>query len=101
MLSAGLQLPLGLPLGRPGVKEMETAPGRHVAGMHMPFLLDKESLALHCCKAANAMGMGSRLAWPAEENIPFLALPHPGLSGQTMSRTSGWTPWPQGWLATC
>ena len=37
--SAGLEPPLGLLLGRPGGKEMETAPGRHVAGMYTPFLL--------------------------------------------------------------
>ena len=88
MPSAGLEPPLGLLLGRPGGKEMETAPGRQVAGMHTPFLLDTERLALHCARAANAMGRGSRLAWPAEENVPFLALPRPGPSGQIVSGTS-------------
>ena len=89
MPSAGLEPPLVLLLGRPGGRELETAPGRHVAGMHTPFLLDTECLALQCAKAANAMGRGSRLAWPAEENIPFQALPRPRPSGQTVSGTSG------------
>ena len=89
MPSAGLEPPLGLLLGRPGSKEMGMAPGQHVAGMHTPFLLDTERLTLHCAKAANAMGRGSRLAWPAEENVAFLALPLPGRSGQTVIGTSG------------
>ena len=99
MPSAGLEPPLGLLLGRPGGKEMEMAPGQHVAGMHPPFLLDTERPALHWANTANAMGRGSRLAWPAEENVPFLALPLPGPSGQTVSGTSGRTPWTRGWLA--
>ena len=89
MPSAGLEPPLDLLLGRPGGKEMEMAPGRHVAGMHMPFLLDTECLALHCANMANAIGRCSQLAWPAEENVPFQAVPCPGPSGQTVSRTSG------------
>ena len=54
----------------------------------MPFLLDTEHVALHFAKATNAMRRGSRLAWLAEENLPFLALPRPGPSGQTVSGTS-------------
>ena len=90
MPSAGLEPPLGLLLGRPGGKEMEMAPGRRVAGMHTPFLLDTECLVLHCANAASSMGRGSWLTWPAEENIAFLALPRPGSLGQTLSGTSGW-----------
>ena len=89
MPSAGLEPPVCLLLGRPGGKELRTAPRTHVAGMHTPFLLDTERLALHSANTANAMGMGSRLIWPAEENVPFLALPRPCPSGQTVSRTSG------------
>ena len=55
MPSADLEPPLGLLLGRPGGKQMETAPGRHVGGMHTPFLQDTECLAMYCAKAANAV----------------------------------------------
>ena len=42
------------------------------------------------CQSSECHGKGFRLAWPAEENVPFLALPRPGPSAQTMSGTSGW-----------